>query len=77
VTRTEILEEVIRVGAGRIKLDDYAVRTPLGRIAEVTEIAECAAFLASSKASYITGVTLAVDGGWLAGSGLPGEAQGV
>lgn len=37
--------------------------TLIGRGAQVEEIAEVIAFLASSKASYITGATLAVDGG--------------
>jgi NAD(P)-dependent dehydrogenase (short-subunit alcohol dehydrogenase family) len=37
--------------------------TLLGRGAQVEEIAEVIAFLASDKASYVTGATLAVDGG--------------
>ncbi|MFI5756268.1 SDR family NAD(P)-dependent oxidoreductase [Streptomyces sp. NPDC051569] len=37
--------------------------TPLGRAADAAEIAEAAAFLASSRASYVAGATLAVDGG--------------
>jgi NAD(P)-dependent dehydrogenase (short-subunit alcohol dehydrogenase family) len=37
--------------------------TLLGRGAQVGEIAEVIAFLASDKASYVTGATLAVDGG--------------
>lgn len=36
---------------------------PLGRIAEPEEIAEAAAWLLSDKASFVTGHTLAVDGG--------------
>lgn len=38
-------------------------RTPLGRIGEVAEAAEAALFLASERASFITGQTLIVDGG--------------
>jgi NAD(P)-dependent dehydrogenase (short-subunit alcohol dehydrogenase family) len=37
--------------------------TLLGRGAQVEEIAEVIAFLASEKASYLTGATIAVDGG--------------
>ncbi|MBM7565162.1 SDR family NAD(P)-dependent oxidoreductase [Paenibacillus sacheonensis] len=36
---------------------------PLGRIAEAAEIGEAVAFLASDRASFITGSTLVVDGG--------------
>jgi 3-oxoacyl-[acyl-carrier protein] reductase len=36
---------------------------PLGRLAEVEEFASVVAFLASERASYLTGVSLAVDGG--------------
>ncbi|RWS22476.1 beta-ketoacyl-ACP reductase-like protein [Leptotrombidium deliense] len=38
---------------------------PLGRIGEAIDYAECIAFLASPKASYITGSNIAVDGGAL------------
>ena len=36
---------------------------PLGRVAEAIEIAKAVLFLASDEASFITGATLAVDGG--------------
>lgn len=39
-------------------------RTPLGRIGTPSDIARAVAFLASDNASFITGQTLAVDGGW-------------
>jgi NAD(P)-dependent dehydrogenase (short-subunit alcohol dehydrogenase family) len=40
---------------------------PLGRVAEPEDIAKAVAFLGSDEASYITGVSLPVDGGLLAG----------
>lgn len=39
-------------------------RTPLGRTGTPSDIARAVAFLASEDASFITGQTLAVDGGW-------------
>jgi len=39
---------------------------PMGRLAETGEIAKAALFLASDDASFITGVTLPVDGGYVA-----------
>jgi NAD(P)-dependent dehydrogenase (short-subunit alcohol dehydrogenase family) len=41
----------------------FANRYALKRAADPSEIAEAIAFLASSEASYITGITLAADGG--------------
>jgi NAD(P)-dependent dehydrogenase (short-subunit alcohol dehydrogenase family) len=38
-------------------------RIPIGRMASPREIADAVVFLASPKASYVTGVTLSVDGG--------------
>lgn len=41
-------------------------RTPLARFGELSEVAGAAVFLASPSASYVTGHTLMVDGGWAA-----------
>jgi 3-oxoacyl-[acyl-carrier protein] reductase len=43
--------------------DQIKGQVPLGRFAEAEEVAEVVAFLAGEGAGYITGQTVAVDGG--------------
>jgi len=42
-------------------------RTPWPRLGRPADVANAAVFLASNRATYITGSNLVVDGGWLAG----------
>jgi len=44
-------------------LDKFAAKTMLGRLGQPEEIASAALFLVSDEASYVTGQTLAVNGG--------------
>lgn len=67
--RTPMLDEVLnRVGGGDVEAAaaQYAAAIPLGRIGRPDEIARAVVWLCSDAASYITGHTLAVDGGLLA-----------
>ena len=48
------------------KLEKFMLRTPMARVGQAEELIGPAVFLASEMASYVTGVTLAVDGGFLA-----------
>ena len=41
-------------------------RTPFFRVGEPPDVAAAVAFLASDQASYISGINLMVDGGWMA-----------
>ena len=47
--------------------DGWASEIPLGRLAEPPELGAVAAFLCSEQASYVTGQSVAVDGGWIKG----------
>ncbi len=59
-TATERLKEL----AGNIPLDQI----PLGRLATPEEFANVVVFLASERASYITGSSIAIDGGLVKGA---------
>jgi NAD(P)-dependent dehydrogenase (short-subunit alcohol dehydrogenase family) len=48
------------------RLAEIIAKTPLGRRGQPREVALAIAFLCSAAASFITGATLAVDGGWTA-----------
>jgi NAD(P)-dependent dehydrogenase (short-subunit alcohol dehydrogenase family) len=59
---------------GKIDVKRLERRTPMARIGEVEDVSKAAAFLLSELSSYITGVVLPVDGGWLAYGG-PGDVE--
>ena len=72
-TLTERVDQIVtdRSSRGGIPWDQAAAAItntiPLGRFATVAEFAAPAVFLMSERASYITGVSLTVDGGWTKG----------
>ena len=58
---TQMLEDSFRTQPeNRIRLDELH---PMGRIGEPSEVAQLALFLTSSKAKFINGATIAIDGG--------------
>jgi 3-oxoacyl-[acyl-carrier protein] reductase len=47
------------------QLGIFEKQIPMGRLGESREFAAMVAFLASEQASYVTGQSIAVDGGWI------------
>ncbi|WP_328401380.1 SDR family NAD(P)-dependent oxidoreductase [Nocardia sp. NBC_00403] len=64
--RTERVRALEEEPGGPEYISDMASKHPMGRLGEPDEVAEAIAFLASDAASFITGVILPVDGGYLA-----------
>jgi 3-oxoacyl-[acyl-carrier protein] reductase len=54
------------IAAGNVNEAQIKARIPLGRLAQPADVADAVSFLLSDKASFITGHSLYVDGGWLA-----------
>jgi NAD(P)-dependent dehydrogenase (short-subunit alcohol dehydrogenase family) len=54
------------IAAGNVNEAQIKARIPLGRLAQPADVASAAAFLLGDGASFVTGHSLYVDGGWLA-----------
>jgi len=70
-TRTERLEDLANMMAEKQGISAAEFRAkwekeiPMGRLGEPREFAALATFLVSERASYITGTSIQVDGGWI------------
>ena len=70
-TRTERVEELAQMMAEKQGIspaefiERWEKEIPMRRIGEPREFAALAAFLVSERASYITGTSIPVDGGWI------------
>lgn len=63
VIATEMTEEVLNDPK---RAEDMKMRIPMKRFGKPEEIAAAVVYFASDEASYTTGTTLYIDGGWLA-----------
>jgi 3-oxoacyl-[acyl-carrier protein] reductase len=72
-TRTARVDELARGNAARKgtspdeEFAQWERQIPMGRLGEPAEFGAMVAFLASAQASYTTGASIPVDGGWIRG----------
>jgi 3-oxoacyl-[acyl-carrier protein] reductase len=72
-TRTERLVDLAEASASRSGqsvadvYEGWQKEVPMGRLGEPEELGALTAFLCSEKAAYVTGQSVAVDGGWIKG----------
>ncbi len=64
VIETEMTSDMLSSDEQR---ENILARTPVGRVGKPEDIGAAAVYLASEEADFVNGVTLFVDGGWLAG----------
>jgi NAD(P)-dependent dehydrogenase (short-subunit alcohol dehydrogenase family) len=65
-TTTEVLGDLFpATNHGLVAADELRFLVPMARRGSAEEVAAAVVFLASEGASYVTGVMLPVDGGWL------------
>lgn len=73
-TMTPLVQQF--VDSGHLDPNVLTSVTPMRRMASPAEIAAAIVFLGSDEASYITGQTLYVDGGYMAEYGVPSSYKG-
>jgi gluconate 5-dehydrogenase len=60
------IDTAISAGVSEFRRTMLRHRIPIGRAGHVDDVAAACLYLASDEARYVTGATLAVDGGWTA-----------
>ena len=71
VIRTAIIEAYLKETPDAAA--QLATQAPIGRMGTPEEVADAVVWLTSDEASFVTGQTLAIDGGWTAGAAPVGE----
>jgi NAD(P)-dependent dehydrogenase (short-subunit alcohol dehydrogenase family) len=65
-TRTKLVDNFIREPIGADKYPTWMERTPMGRMAEVSDLVGAVVYLAAEASDFMTGHDLVIDGGYLA-----------
>lgn len=63
-TRTKLVDDLLATPEGKKMKDAWLSLTPMGRMAEVTDLQGAVVYLASEASDFMTGADLIVDGGY-------------
>jgi NAD(P)-dependent dehydrogenase (short-subunit alcohol dehydrogenase family) len=65
-TRTKLVDDLLATPLGQSVLPTWMAMTPMGRMAEVTDLQGAVVYLASEVSDFMTGSDLIIDGGYCA-----------
>ncbi|MEZ4636129.1 MAG: SDR family oxidoreductase [Caldilineaceae bacterium] len=63
-TRTQLVDDLLATPVGQSMLPIWMQMTPMGRMAEVTDLQGALVYLASPASDYMTGHDMVIDGGY-------------
>lgn len=63
-TRTKLVDDLLATPVGQTMLPTWMGMTPMGRMAEVTDLQGAAVYLAAPASDYMTGHDMVIDGGY-------------
>jgi NAD(P)-dependent dehydrogenase (short-subunit alcohol dehydrogenase family) len=63
-TRTQLVDELTKTAEGQRMVPEWLRMTPLGRMAEVTDLQGAVVYLAAPASDFMTGHDLVIDGGY-------------
>lgn len=63
-TRTKLVDDLLATPIGQTMMPVWMAMTPMGRMAEVTDLQGAAVYLASAASDYMTGHDMVIDGGY-------------
>jgi NAD(P)-dependent dehydrogenase (short-subunit alcohol dehydrogenase family) len=65
-TRTQLVDDLVATPQGQTVVPQWMGLTPMGRMAEVTDLQGAVVFLAAEASDFVTGHDLVIDGGYCA-----------
>jgi NAD(P)-dependent dehydrogenase (short-subunit alcohol dehydrogenase family) len=63
-TRTQLVDDLLQTPEGQLMMPEWMRRTPMGRMAEVTDLQGALVYLASAASDFMTGHDMVIDGGY-------------